>query len=113
MLPNTQPIQTNNWWTRTKLISKSLWFGIDWAWNPTHTNSAILAVESFLNQKNDYPNLQALLDSNPETSKVFSSPEFTADMSQTWDFDNLVAEYPQGSLAVEYVEFMKKLCFKP
>ena len=109
----SQPINQNNIFTRISLIFKALWFGIDWAWNPTYTNSALKAVESFMNQKNSYPNLQVMLDSNPEQKIVFSSPQFIEDMSKNWDFDQLQKKYPQGSLGYEYVGFMNQLGFKP
>lgn len=108
-----QPINKNSIFTRIKLIFKAFWFGIDWAWNPTHTYSAIIAVESFINQKNNYPNLQIMLDTNPKMSKTFSSLEFIEDMSKNWNFSKLRVEYSEGSLAVEYVKFMERLNFEP
>ena len=108
-----QPINQNNIFTRISLISKALWFGVDWAWNPTHTNSALKAVEFFMNQKNSYPNLQVMLDSNPEQKIVFSSSQFIEDMSKNWNFDQLQKQYLQGSLGYEYVDFMNQLGFKP
>ena len=108
-----QPINQNNIFTRVKLILQSLFWAFDWGWNPTHTNSALKAVESFMNQKNSYPNLQAMLDSNPEQKIVFSSSQFIEDISNNWDFDQLQKEYSQGSLGYEYVDFMNQLGFKP
>jgi hypothetical protein len=41
----------SNFFLQTKNNLQAVLFGLDWGWNPTHTDSALRAVEGFLNTK--------------------------------------------------------------
>jgi ubiquinone biosynthesis protein Coq4 len=88
-----------------------LYYSIDWGWNPTHTESALRAVELFLNSKKSYPRITKMFDENPELKKEFESEEFSGDMSNQWDLNKLRKEYPVGTLGYEYADFMTRLGF--
>jgi hypothetical protein len=90
-------------------ILKAICYGIDWGFNPTHTQSAIRAAEIYLNQKIKYPQIEAQIQKDPESLKQYQSAEFEADMNTNWDLKSFQSIYPAGSLAFEYSVFMQKL----
>jgi ubiquinone biosynthesis protein Coq4 len=92
---------------RIKQTSKALFYGIDWGWNPTHTQSALYSVEGFLNQKKSYPKLESSLASG--AMPYLDDPEFVEDMNNVWDLQKMESMYPIGSLGSEYVKFMQNL----
>jgi hypothetical protein len=49
---------------------------IDWGFNPTHTKSALIAAESFLNAKKSYPRIMAMFEAHPEIKAELESKEF-------------------------------------
>jgi hypothetical protein len=90
-------------------ILKAISYGIDWGFNPTHTQSAIRAAEIYLNQKTKYPQIEAQIKKDPESLKQYQSTEFENDMNTNWDLKSFQSIYPQGTLAFEYSVFMEKL----
>jgi ubiquinone biosynthesis protein Coq4 len=101
--------------TIDKLIQlpKMVYYSADWGFNPTHTESAIKALEIFLNSKKDYPRIKEMFNKNPELKTQFESQGFVDDMSQNWDLEGLKSQYPAGTLGHEYAVFMQKLGFEP
>jgi ubiquinone biosynthesis protein Coq4 len=89
-----------------------LFYAIDWGFNPTHTNSALIAAESFLNAKKSYPRIMDMFDAHPEIKAELESEEFAKDMAQDWDFDKFLIEYKPGTLGYEYATFMKTLNYQ-
>jgi ubiquinone biosynthesis protein Coq4 len=94
---------------QTFSILKAIAYGIDWGFNPTHTQSAIRAAELYINQKTNYPQIEAQIKKNPESLNQFQSVEFEQDMECSWDLKLFQSIYPKNSLGFEYSIFMEKL----
>jgi ubiquinone biosynthesis protein Coq4 len=94
-------------------LSQMAYYSTDWGFNPTHTESAIKALEIFLNSKKDYPRIKEMFERNPELKRQFESQEFVEDMSLNWDLEKLKTNYSAGTLGYEYAVFMQKLGFEP
>jgi ubiquinone biosynthesis protein Coq4 len=97
----------NSLFYRFKQITKALYYGIDWGWNPTHTQSALYSVEGFLNQKLAYPALENALGNG--SLSFLDDLEFVEDMNTKWDLEKMKSQYPDGTLGNEYVKFMRNL----
>jgi ubiquinone biosynthesis protein Coq4 len=93
-----------------KQFVKTFYYAMDWAWNPTHTASGIIAISGFMNQKNSFPKIDKIL-SNPALKAQFESQEFKDDLTNEWNLDTFLQQFSQGSLGFEYATFMKKLGF--
>ncbi len=98
---------------RFTLITQAFFYGLDWGFNPTHTQSAIRAAEIYLNQKTEYPQINAMIAKSPELLEEYNSAEFINDMAQSWDLNSFQKTYSQDTLGHEYSVFMQKLGFKP
>jgi ubiquinone biosynthesis protein Coq4 len=97
---------------RLKNTTKIIINTIDWGFNPTHTKSALVAAESFLNAKKSYPRIMAMFDAHPEIKAELESNEFAQDMAQDWDFDKFLEDYKPATLGYEYATFMKQLGYE-
>jgi ubiquinone biosynthesis protein Coq4 len=101
-----------NLFTQTKNFFNIVCHTIDWGINPTHTNSALVAAQSFLNAKKSYPRIMNMFEAHPEIKVELESAEFEQDMSQDWDFDKFLVDYKPGTLGYEYASFMKSLNYE-
>ncbi len=97
---------------RASQLTKSFVYAADWSFNPTHTDSALIAVESFVNQKTRFPKLEESLRVNPGASSFLDDPEFAKDMESDWVLSDFKNKYDIGSLGYEYAVFMQKLGYK-
>jgi ubiquinone biosynthesis protein Coq4 len=102
----------SNIFIQTKNVLNIVGHAIDWGMNPTHTKSALIAAESFLNAKKSYPRIMDMFDAHPEIKAELESPEFAQDMSQDWNFDKFLVDYKPGTLGYEYASFMKSLNYE-
>jgi ubiquinone biosynthesis protein Coq4 len=92
--------------------TKAIFYGLDWGFNPTKTQSAIRAAEIFLSNQKDHSTIQKLIDNNFKESDTFAWDEFQRDMTNDWDLELFLQEYPQDSLGYEFAVFMKNLGYK-
>ena len=94
-----------NLWETTKAI----FFGLDWGFNPTHTQSAIRAAEIFLSGQKNHPGIDKIINESFNESNGFAWNEFQRDMDTPWDLQKFLIDYPKDSVGYEYAIFMNKL----
>lgn len=85
---------------------------VNCAWNPTNTNSAIIAITGYLNQGTNFPTIEKLLQ-NPILKAQSDSLEFKADLAKVHNLREMIRIYPKGSLGFEYATFMATMKFEP
>ena len=93
-------------------LCKAIFYALDWGFNPTHTKSAIQAAEIYLNNKTKYPQIEAMMNKNPEIYNQLNSPEFADDMSKPWNITTFKQTYGKGTLGYDYAIFMEQLGFE-